>query len=73
MCLLILQISFFAGFNNLAVGRFMIKVLLMVFHWDKTVTCAVNFDSVDDVCFSCVFDSFFVYIRCCVFISFLIF
>ena len=45
-----------------------LKVLFMVFQCNESVTCAVNFDSVDDACFSCLFNSFFVYICCCVFI-----
>ena len=45
----------------------------MVFQYGETVTCAVNFDCADDVCFSCVFSSFFLYICCCVLLCFLIF
>ena len=45
----------------------------MVLKCDETATCAVNFDSANDVCFSCVFNSFFVYVCCCAFICFLYF
>ena len=42
----------------------------MVRQYDETVTCVINFNSVNDVCSSCVFNSFFVYICCCAFICF---
>ena len=42
----------------------------MVLYCDEAVTCAVNFDSVDDICFSYVLNSFFVYIYCSAFLIF---
>ena len=63
MCLLILHLDDFLWSSNLLYGL----------PNGETVTCAVNFDYADDVCFSCVFSSFFLYICCCVFLCFLIF